>query len=82
MEGEESHRSISAPKSFLTHSHFYQPHLKMPTELPYAADAEDSLSYDELQVWLHLSKVFVGSADAQVSRCSASNIRRRYHSRT
>lgn len=27
----------------------------MPTELPYAADAEMSLDYDELEVSLHLS---------------------------
>lgn len=31
------------------HHHHHQP-TSMPTELPYAADAEDSLQYDELEV--------------------------------
>ena len=35
----------------------------MPTELPYAADAEDSLSYDELQVQPHPLDDFVRSSD-------------------
>ena len=55
---------------------------KMPTELPYAADAEDSLSYDELQVrLLSLKWRFVGCADVRSFRSSASNTRRRYRSR-
>ena len=33
-----------------SHSHHHLHLSSMPTELPYAADAEDSLSYDELQV--------------------------------
>jgi len=60
----------------------HHPRPKMPTELPYAADAEDSLSYDELQVSPHPLKEFVGSANTRSRRCSVSNTRGRYHSRT
>ena len=67
--------------SVFTVFHFHHHHPKMPTELPYAADAEDSLSYDELDVRPHSLKWFVGCADARSFRCSASNTGRRYHSR-
>ena len=83
MEAGENRRSITRPAtSPLIHFHLLHPHSEMPTELPYAADAEDSLSYDELQVRLRLSNQVADSADTLFSRSSASNTKRRYHSRT
>lgn len=59
MEDEENLRSITRQGRNPRIPHPLPPsppltptHPKMPTELPYAADAEDSLSYDELQVRL------------------------------
>ena len=81
MEGEESRGSITFPNP-LIHSHLHQSHPNMPTELPYAADAEDSLSYDELQVCILLLQVFIDSADTQSFRCFASSTRGRWRSPT
>jgi len=58
MVGDEERPEVD--HSTVTRFHFHHPHPNMPTELPYAADAEDSLSYDELQVSLCLLEVFVG----------------------
>ena len=75
-------RSCARANPLLIHFHFHHLHSKMSTDLPYAADAEDSLSYDELEVRLHLLKESINSAYARASRSFASNTRRRYRSRT
>ena len=81
-EAEGSHGSITRPGSLSPAPTSISHDPEMPTDLPYAADAEDSLSYDELQVRPHLLNEFVGSSDFQSPRCSVSSIRGRYPSHT